>query len=84
MFPCMFTIFIQVTLADQQGNPNSPLYSVKTFQELGLYVLLPQMGVSIIKNSFRRPDLLKGIFSMGFDKPSKIQEKALPLLLVDP
>jgi superfamily II DNA/RNA helicase len=33
---------------------------------------------------FRRPDLLKGIFAMGFDKPSKIQEKALPLLLADP
>ncbi|KAF8969172.1 P-loop containing nucleoside triphosphate hydrolase protein [Flammula alnicola] len=58
---------IQVTLADQQGNPNSPLYSAKTFQELGLH-----------------PDLLKGVFAMGFDKPSKIQEKALPLLLSDP
>jgi len=32
----------------------------------------------------RHPDLLKGLFSMGFDKPSKIQEKALPLLLTDP
>ncbi|KDR78829.1 hypothetical protein GALMADRAFT_1271862 [Galerina marginata CBS 339.88] len=58
---------VTVTLADQQGNPNSPLYSAKTFQELGLH-----------------PDLLKGLFSMGFDKPSKIQEKALPLLLSDP
>lgn len=29
---------MQVTLADQQGNPNSPLYSAKTFQELGLCV----------------------------------------------
>ncbi|KAF9048514.1 P-loop containing nucleoside triphosphate hydrolase protein [Panaeolus papilionaceus] len=58
---------VTVTLADQQVNPDSPLYSVKTFQELGLH-----------------PDLLKGIFAMGFDKPSKIQEKALPLLLSDP
>ncbi|KJA19529.1 hypothetical protein HYPSUDRAFT_204569 [Hypholoma sublateritium FD-334 SS-4] len=58
---------VTVTLADQQGNPNSPLYSAKTFQELGLH-----------------PDLLKGLFAMGFDKPSKIQEKALPLLLTDP
>ncbi len=32
----------------------------------------------------RHPDLLKGLFAMGFDKPSKIQEKALPLLLTDP
>ncbi|PPQ95750.1 hypothetical protein CVT26_015876 [Gymnopilus dilepis] len=58
---------VTVTLADQQANPDSPLYSAKTFQELGL-----------------NPDLLKGIFAMGFDKPSKIQEKALPLLLADP
>ncbi|CAA7266840.1 unnamed protein product [Cyclocybe aegerita] len=61
------TFEVTVTLADQQGNPNSPLYSAKSFQELGLH-----------------PDLLKGLFSMGFDKPSKIQEKALPLLLSDP
>ncbi|KAJ3201281.1 RNA helicase required for poly(A+) mRNA export, partial [Clydaea vesicula] len=30
------------------------------------------------------PDLLKGVYSMGFEKPSKIQEKALPLLLASP
>ncbi|KAI3607390.1 atp-dependent rna helicase dbp5 [Moniliophthora roreri] len=29
-------------------------------------------------------DLLKGIYAMGFSKPSKIQERALPLLLSDP
>lgn len=28
--------------------------------------------------------ILKGIYSMNFKKPSKIQEKALPLLLSDP
>lgn len=26
----------QVTLADQQADPNSPLYSAKTFEQLGL------------------------------------------------
>ncbi|KAF9560502.1 DEAD-domain-containing protein [Agrocybe pediades] len=61
------TFEVTVTLADQQVNPNSPLYSVKSFQELGL-----------------SPDLLKGLYAMGFDRPSKIQEKALPLLLSDP
>lgn len=30
------------------------------------------------------PDLLKGIYAAGFKKPSKIQEKALPLLLANP
>lgn len=61
------TFEVHVTLADQQLDPNSPLYSVKTFEELGLH-----------------GDLLKGIFDMGFTKPSKIQERALPLLLRDP
>ena len=27
---------MQVTLADQQADPNSPLYSIKTFEQLGL------------------------------------------------
>lgn len=30
------------------------------------------------------PNLLKGLYGMNFNKPSKIQEKALPLLLADP
>ena len=34
--------------------------------------------------AFRHPDLLKGIYAMGFNKPSKIQERALPLLLANP
>jgi ATP-dependent RNA helicase DDX19/DBP5 len=28
-----------------------------------------------------RPELLKGVYAMGFNKPSKIQETALPLIL---
>ncbi|GBE87867.1 DEAD-domain-containing protein [Sparassis latifolia] len=58
---------VEVTLADQQVDPNSPLYSAKTFEQLGLH-----------------EDLLKGIYDMGFSKPSKIQERALPLLLSNP
>ncbi|RPD59603.1 DEAD-domain-containing protein [Lentinus tigrinus ALCF2SS1-6] len=61
------TFEVAVTLADQQADPNSPLFSAKTFEELGL-----------------NPDLLKGIYDMGFSKPSKIQERALPLLLANP
>lgn len=30
------------------------------------------------------PEILKGIYSMNFKKPSKIQERALPLLLMNP
>ncbi|TPX75686.1 hypothetical protein CcCBS67573_g03054 [Chytriomyces confervae] len=29
-------------------------------------------------------DLLKGVYALGFQKPSKIQERALPLLLANP
>ncbi|KAJ2918489.1 hypothetical protein MD484_g1951, partial [Candolleomyces efflorescens] len=61
------TFEVTVTLADQQADPNSPLFSAKTFEELGL-----------------ADDLLKGIYDMGFSKPSKIQERALPLLLTSP
>ncbi|GAA5913184.1 hypothetical protein JCM8208_001694 [Rhodotorula glutinis] len=58
---------VQVTLADQQADPNSPLFSAKSFEDLNLH-----------------PNLLKGVYKMGFHKPSKIQEKALPLLLQNP
>ncbi|KAG5422250.1 DBP5 [Candida metapsilosis] len=58
---------VQVKLADLQADPNSPLYSVKSFDELGL-----------------KPELLKGLYAMKFNKPSKIQEKALPLLISNP
>lgn len=51
----------------QRKDPNSPLFSVKTFEELKL-----------------RPELLKGVYTIGFDLPSKIQETALPTLLADP
>jgi ATP-dependent RNA helicase DDX19/DBP5 len=30
------TQIVQVKLADQQADPNSPLYSVKSFDDLGL------------------------------------------------
>lgn len=61
------TYDVTVTLADQQANPNSPLYSVKAFEDLGLH-----------------ENLLKGIYGMKYQKPSKIQERALPLLLQNP
>lgn len=58
---------VNVKLADAQADVNNPLYSVKSFEELGL-----------------DEDILKGIYQMRFSKPSKIQEKALPLLLTNP
>lgn len=58
---------VKVNLADLQADPNSPLFSAKSFEELGL-----------------APELLKGLYAMKFQKPSKIQERALPLLLHNP
>ncbi|XP_003747431.1 DEAD-box helicase Dbp80 [Galendromus occidentalis] len=51
----------------QRTDSNSPLYSVKTFEELAL-----------------REELLKAIYKMGFHRPSKIQETALPTLMANP
>ncbi|MCJ1313624.1 RNA helicase required for poly(A+) mRNA export [Agyrium rufum] len=48
-------------------NQDSPLYSVKRFEDLGL-----------------SETILKGVYQMRFSRPSKIQEKALPLLLANP
>ncbi|KAI9219382.1 DEAD-domain-containing protein [Blastocladiella britannica] len=50
-----------------RDDPNSPLYSVSLFEDLGL-----------------KKELLHGLYLMGFNKPSKIQERALPLMLRDP
>ncbi|KAF4626627.1 hypothetical protein G7Y89_g11528 [Cudoniella acicularis] len=61
------TYEVEVKLSDLQGDANSPLYSIQSFEELGI-----------------NPEILKGIYSMNFKKPSKIQEKALPLLIRDP
>ena len=58
---------VQVKLADMQADPNNPLFSAKTFEELNL-----------------KPLVLKGVLGMNFRKPSKVQEKTLPLLLMNP
>ncbi|NWJ04446.1 DDX25 helicase, partial [Crypturellus undulatus] len=50
-----------------QRDPSSPLFSVKTFEELPL-----------------KKELLRGIYHMGFNRPSKIQETALPMMLAHP
>ncbi len=76
---------VKVTLADQQADPNSPLYSAKTFEELGLCGAVQILaGQALRARSHRHPNLLKGLYGMKFSKPSKIQEKALPLLLAQP
>ncbi|CEJ56584.1 ATP-dependent RNA helicase dbp5 [Penicillium brasilianum] len=58
---------VEVKLSDLQADPNNPLYSVKSFEDLGL-----------------DPRILKGLSAMSFRKPSKVQERALPLLMQNP
>ena len=55
------------TIEIERKNTDSPLYSVKSFEELNL-----------------KTELLQGIYSMGFTRPSKIQETALPALINNP
>ncbi|KAK3907827.1 DEAD-box helicase Dbp80 [Frankliniella fusca] len=44
----------------------------------------PLYSVKSFEALHLKPNLLKGVFQMGFNAPSKIQESALPLLLADP
>lgn len=54
------------TLNVQQRDPNNPLFSARSFEELPL-----------------SEELKRGVREMGFDRPSKIQETALPMLIND-
>jgi ATP-dependent RNA helicase DDX19/DBP5 len=58
---------VEVKLSDLQNDAESPLFSVSSFEELGLPKAIND-----------------GLLAMNFKKPSKIQEKALPLMLSDP
>ncbi|KAK4191570.1 putative ATP-dependent RNA helicase DBP5 [Podospora australis] len=58
---------VEVKLADLQNDTDSPLYSVNSFEELGLPKAINE-----------------GLLAMNFKKPSKIQEKALPLMISNP
>ncbi|KAK1754691.1 P-loop containing nucleoside triphosphate hydrolase protein [Echria macrotheca] len=58
---------VEVKLSDLQNDQESPLYSVSSFEQLGL----------------PKP-INDGLLAMNFKKPSKIQERALPLMLSNP
>ena len=70
----------QSELEVQQRDPNSPLYSVRSFEELNLRPELLK-GTLRVKCHFRSEFELLGIYQMGFNRPSKIQETALPMLV---
>ncbi|NXC45011.1 DDX25 helicase, partial [Penelope pileata] len=50
-----------------QQDPSSPLFSIRTFEELHL-----------------KRELLQGVYTMGFNRPSRIQETALPIMVAHP
>mmetsp|Transcript_4091 Transcript_4091/g.6135 ORF Transcript_4091/g.6135 Transcript_4091/m.6135 type:complete len:513 (+) Transcript_4091:88-1626(+) len=52
------------TVVVEQSDPNSPLFSADTFEDLKL-----------------RDELLKAVYAMSYQRPSKIQSTALPLIL---
>lgn len=56
-----------VDISAKQLDPNSPLYSVHSFDQMRL-----------------KEHLLKACAALGFHRPSRIQEFALPLLLMEP
>lgn len=58
---------VEVKLSELQNDTESPLYSVSTFEELGLPKAIND-----------------GLLAMNFKKPSKVQERALPLMLNNP
>ncbi|XP_070621627.1 ATP-dependent RNA helicase DDX25 isoform X2 [Erythrolamprus reginae] len=44
----------------------------------------PLFSVTTFQKLPLKPELLQGVYSMGFNRPSKIQESALPIMLADP
>ncbi|XP_021238782.1 ATP-dependent RNA helicase DDX25-like isoform X3 [Numida meleagris] len=59
-----------------QQDPSSPLFSIRTFEELHL---TPRVVLF-----HRKKELLQGVYTMGFNRPSKIQENALPIMMAHP
>lgn len=58
----------------QQADPSSVLYSVKDFEEIAHLPNITQIP----------PAVMRGIKDLGYVRPSKIQEAAIPLLLKNP
>ncbi|XP_053125399.1 ATP-dependent RNA helicase DDX25 isoform X2 [Hemicordylus capensis] len=44
----------------------------------------PLFSVKVFEELHLKKELLQGIYTMGFNRPSKIQETALPMMLADP
>ena len=74
---------------DYENEISSKVSGVKVEAEQEVQVKLADssllyQSVSSFEEFGLKPDLLKGVYSLGFQKPSKIQATAVPLLLADP
>ncbi|KAI4164374.1 MAG: hypothetical protein LQ342_002021 [Letrouitia transgressa] len=71
----------------QRGTPflNEPTYDVNVkLSDVQADPNNPLYSITDFKDLGLHENILKGIYQMRFQKPSKIQEKALPLLLANP
>lgn len=61
-------------------------WRARPLTRIELQVIYCIIFISIVTTycTFRSPDLQKGVYGMGFNAPSKIQETALPTLIADP
>jgi ATP-dependent RNA helicase DDX19/DBP5 len=70
-----------------QADPNSRLFAVSKFEDLNLTV--SSLGKDWtdtfgLTGALVSPEILKGVYAMGFYKLSRFQEHALPMILADP
>ena len=70
----------------EPADKSAPIVSATKFEELNLYVF--RMGWAEVVSMLiavlivhRSPEVLKGVYALGFQKPSPVQEKALPIIL---
>lgn len=48
------------------------------------FCFFPLKPLFLLFSLNRKPELLKGVYNMGFNRPSRIQENALPMMLAQP
>ena len=74
---------------DGENDFEKPAALLDTTNEVEVKLADPALASNLYSaTSFQdlrlQPELLKGVFAMGYERPSKIQAKALPLLMSQP
>ncbi|KAL6061793.1 hypothetical protein STEG23_022381, partial [Scotinomys teguina] len=76
----MLTRVLYLSHVGQQSLSGAPHQAPGSF--LGLLALAKQLSCPPLL--LGKPQLLQGVYAMGFNRPSKIQENALPMMLAEP